>query len=82
MRRTPVREPGRWASAPDSDPAPRLRPLLGLPSTPLVCLSAAFFAASSHQPVKAFNPYWDKQGQTFVDPDGYRVVLQHASWSA
>jgi len=35
-----------------------------------------------HQPVKAFNPYWDKQGQTFVDPDGYRVVLQHASWSA
>jgi catechol 2,3-dioxygenase-like lactoylglutathione lyase family enzyme len=35
-----------------------------------------------HQPVKAFNPYWDKQGQTFEDPDGYRVVLQHASWPA
>lgn len=34
-----------------------------------------------HQPVKAFNPYWDMQGLTFVDPDGYRVVLQNASWS-
>jgi catechol 2,3-dioxygenase-like lactoylglutathione lyase family enzyme len=33
-----------------------------------------------HAPVKAFNPYWDKQGKTFEDPDGYRVVLQHARW--
>jgi catechol 2,3-dioxygenase-like lactoylglutathione lyase family enzyme len=35
-----------------------------------------------HHPVKAFNPYWDKKGQTLEDPDGYRVVLQHDSWSA
>ena len=35
-----------------------------------------------HQSVKAFNPYWDVKGKTFEDPDGYRVVLQHASWSA
>ena len=35
-----------------------------------------------HKPVKAFNPYWDKQGKTFEDPDGYRVVLQRASWPA
>jgi catechol 2,3-dioxygenase-like lactoylglutathione lyase family enzyme len=38
--------------------------------------------ALGHRPVKAFNPYWDKNGKTFEDPDGYRVVLQHASWSA
>ena len=25
-----------------------------------------------HKPVKAFNPYWDKNGKTFEDPDGYR----------
>jgi hypothetical protein len=31
--------------------------------------------------VKAFNPYWDKKGKTFEDPDGYRIVLQNASWS-
>ena len=33
-----------------------------------------------HRPVKAFNPYWDKNGKTFEDPDGYRIVLQHSSW--
>jgi catechol 2,3-dioxygenase-like lactoylglutathione lyase family enzyme len=34
-----------------------------------------------YQPVPAFNPYWDRNGKTFADPDGYRVVLQNASWS-
>ena len=29
-----------------------------------------------HQPVKSYNPYWDKTGKTFEDPDGYRVVFQ------
>jgi catechol 2,3-dioxygenase-like lactoylglutathione lyase family enzyme len=36
--------------------------------------------AQGHQSVKAFNPYWDKKGKTFEDPDGYRVVLQQGSW--
>jgi catechol 2,3-dioxygenase-like lactoylglutathione lyase family enzyme len=35
-----------------------------------------------YKPVKAFNPYWDKKGRTFEDPDGYRVVVQNASWPA
>ncbi|KAI1332737.1 prolyl endopeptidase [Xylariaceae sp. FL0255] len=26
-------------------------------------------------PVKSFNPYWDRWGVTFEDPDGYRVVF-------
>ncbi|MBX9687343.1 MAG: VOC family protein [Candidatus Obscuribacterales bacterium] len=30
--------------------------------------------------VCSFNPYWDKNGKTFEDPDGYRVVLQNSSW--
>ncbi len=34
-----------------------------------------------YKPVKAFNPYWDTQGRTFEDPDGYRIVLQNARWS-
>ena len=37
---------------------------------------------AGHKPVRAFNPYWDKKGTTFEDPDGYRVVLQNARWSA
>lgn len=27
-----------------------------------------------------FNPYWNRQGVTFSDDDGYRVVIQHAAW--
>ena len=30
--------------------------------------------------VEAHNPYWDVKGRTFVDRDGYRVVLQQAPW--
>lgn len=32
------------------------------------------------EPVASHNPYWDQLGVTFEDPDGYRVVLQHAAW--
>jgi hypothetical protein len=30
--------------------------------------------------VKPFNSYWETNGRTFEDPDGYRVVLQNAGW--
>jgi catechol 2,3-dioxygenase-like lactoylglutathione lyase family enzyme len=32
------------------------------------------------EPVPAFNPYWDRAGLTFEDPDGYRVVFQRSAW--
>ena len=32
--------------------------------------------------VPSFNPYWDRNGKTFEDADGYRVVLQNGSWPA
>jgi len=38
-------------------------------------MSAAGFA-----PVASLNPYWQERGRTFEDADGYRVVLQQASW--
>lgn len=37
-------------------------------------------AAAGYQPVRSFNPYWDRHGRTYEDPDGYRVVLQNDSW--
>lgn len=37
--------------------------------------------AAGHEPVRSFNPYWDKKGVTFEDPDGYRIVLQNAPWA-
>ena len=37
---------------------------------------------AGYQPVPSYNPYWDRHGRTYEDPDGYRVVLQNASWPA
>jgi len=37
---------------------------------------------TGYAPVPAFNPYWDRNGLTFEDPDGYRIVLQNAAWTA
>ena len=37
--------------------------------------------AAGFKLVPSYNPYWDKSGRTFEDPDGYRVVLQNADWS-
>jgi catechol 2,3-dioxygenase-like lactoylglutathione lyase family enzyme len=36
--------------------------------------------AAGYAPVPALNPYWDRSGVTFEDPDGYRVVLQRDAW--
>jgi catechol 2,3-dioxygenase-like lactoylglutathione lyase family enzyme len=37
--------------------------------------------AAGFAPVPPFNPYWDRDGATFEDPDGYRIVFQNAAWS-
>ena len=37
--------------------------------------------AAGYEPVASFNPYWDRAGRTFEDPDGYRIVLYHAAWA-
>ncbi|MGZ8845636.1 MAG: VOC family protein [Pyrinomonadaceae bacterium] len=36
--------------------------------------------AAGYEPVSAFNPYWDRAGRTYEDPDGYRVVLYKGAW--
>ena len=33
-----------------------------------------------HRRVTPANPYWDRSGATFEDPDGYRIVLENAAW--
>ncbi|MEJ2420706.1 MAG: VOC family protein [Acidobacteriota bacterium] len=32
-----------------------------------------------HEPVPPENPYWEKEGATFEDPDGWRVVLMNTA---
>ena len=36
--------------------------------------------AAGFQAVSSSNPYWERAGRTFEDPEGYRVVLQNAQW--
>ena len=42
--------------------------------------AVAQMEGAGYQSVGAHNPYWERQGRTFEDPDGYRVVLQQAAW--
>jgi hypothetical protein len=30
--------------------------------------------------VPSRNPYWDRCGLTFEDPDGYRIVIANIGW--
>ena len=43
--------------------------------------ACAKMLAAGFKQVASFNPYWDRGGRTFEDPDGYRIVLQNAEWS-
>ena len=36
---------------------------------------------NGYLPTPSANPYWEVNGKTFEDPDGYRVVLQNAAWA-
>lgn len=51
-----------------------------LPDAALYRAATARMTAHGHQPIRAFNPYWDRNGRTYEDPDGYRVVLQNSAW--
>jgi len=43
--------------------------------------AVARLKSAGYEPVASFNPYWDRDGLTFEDPDGYRIVLQHEAWT-
>jgi catechol 2,3-dioxygenase-like lactoylglutathione lyase family enzyme len=42
--------------------------------------SVQMMRSAGFQTVPSFNPYWDRNGVTFEDPDGYRIVLQNGTW--
>lgn len=42
----------------------------------------ASMLSAGFREVASFNPYWSRNGRTFADLDGYRVVVQHAAWEA
>ena len=50
-----------------------------IPDTVAIETIVARLSAMGHTPVEPENPYWRKQGLTFEDPDGWRVVLMATS---
>lgn len=40
----------------------------------------ASMSAAGFREVPPLNPYWQRHGKTFEDPDRYRVVLQQGEW--
>ncbi|MCF6627350.1 VOC family protein [Raoultella ornithinolytica] len=42
--------------------------------------ACARMTAAGFRTMRSFNPYWDTNGKTFVDDDGYWVVLQNRDW--
>ncbi len=54
--------------------------VLYLPDQQAWSAMVASLHALGVKPSRSENPYWDRQGITFEDPDGYRVVLQNAAW--
>ena len=54
--------------------------VLYLPSVPEWQRRCESLVAVGFTEVASSNPYWSARGKTFQDPDGYRVVLQNASW--
>jgi catechol 2,3-dioxygenase-like lactoylglutathione lyase family enzyme len=61
-------------------PTPDNLPVFYMPDAGEWHAAVTRMKAAGFVPVPSYNPYWDEHGRTFEDPDGYRVVLQHAAW--
>jgi hypothetical protein len=61
-------------------PDPEQLLVLYLPDRDAWSRACTRMQAAGFRPVVACNPYWERQGRTFEDLDGYRVVLQNATW--
>ena len=42
--------------------------------------TCASMVRAGFRSAQSTNPYWDVNGRTFEDADGYRVVLQNTTW--
>ena len=68
----------RGGSAPPNDEESLF--VFYLPDARIFQDAIARLANLGHPTVTSHNPYWDRNGRTYEDPDGYRVVLCHGAW--
>jgi catechol 2,3-dioxygenase-like lactoylglutathione lyase family enzyme len=71
-----------WCRAHPVRPTPTVEDLLVfyVPEAAAWQQRCAEMRAAGFREVEPHNPYWKAEGRTFEDPDGYRVVVQHARW--
>ena len=64
-------------------PAPTKEDLIVLyiPGTAAWEAACARMLAAGFKRVTSLNPYWEVQGRTYEDHDGYRIVLQNDAWT-
>jgi catechol 2,3-dioxygenase-like lactoylglutathione lyase family enzyme len=61
-------------------PLPEQLLVLYIPEIPEWNRAIAQMNACGFTNIPSVNPYWERKGKTFEDPDGYRVVLQQSLW--
>jgi YycE-like C-terminal domain/YycE-like N-terminal domain len=61
-------------------PTPEDLAVFYLPAPTQWSAACARMLAAGFRPVATTNPYWERAGRTFEDPDGYRIVLQRERW--
>lgn len=62
-------------------PTPEDMVVLYLPAREAWQAASARMLDAGFRRLPAYNPYWERNGRTFADADGYRVVLQNARWA-
>ncbi len=63
-------------------PGPENLLVFYLPEPEAYAAAVARMERAGYSPVRSHNPYWDRGGTTYEDPDGYRVVLFRGSWAS
>lgn len=51
-----------------------------LPNKDIYTTAVSRMKGAGFRAVTSFNPYWDRGGTTFEDPDGYRIVFFNGAW--
>ncbi len=66
---------------PDITPSPDQLLVFYLPDNADWLVAVEKIEATGASAVESLNPYWGTCGRTYEDPDGYRIVIQNASWA-
>jgi hypothetical protein len=68
--------------APPPPPHPEQALVLYFPEPSEWRARCAAMAQAGFVAVTAANPYWERQGRSYADAEGGRVILQNAAWPA